>query len=112
MCFLLPVIWCHYNCVYMRSMVSCLSLTSKGFASLEAKRKYKVPRDIPKHQSQMRETSSPVGHVTKEVAACKSNCTSGSLLDSGYQGMASPIENCVSYQKLELFTFLLVLVGT
>ncbi|XP_052183814.1 exonuclease 1 [Diospyros lotus] len=64
------------------------------FASLEAKRKYKVPRDMPKHQSQMRETSSPVEHVTKEDAACKSNCTAGSLLDSEYQGMPSPIENC------------------
>jgi hypothetical protein len=73
------------------------SLTSKGFASLEAKRKFRAPRTSPNHP--IPEDNSPLvskEHITLEAAACKMNCLPASLLDSENMATVSPADNPVS----------------
>ncbi|CAL5409105.1 unnamed protein product [Camellia sinensis] len=66
-----------------------------GFASLEAKRRFRAPRSAPTHPSPINETSRPVEHVTKEAAACKTDCSPASLLDSRYLAIASSPDDYV-----------------
>ncbi|XP_028087370.1 exonuclease 1 isoform X1 [Camellia sinensis] len=65
------------------------------FASLEAKRRFRAPRSAPTHPSPINETSRPVEHVTKEAAACKTDCSPASLLDSRYLAIASSPDDYV-----------------
>ncbi|KAI8002013.1 Exonuclease 1 [Camellia lanceoleosa] len=80
-------------------------LEAIGFASLEAKRRFRAPRSTPKHPSPTNETSRLVEHVTKEAAACKTNCSPASLLDSKYLAIASSpddyVDNGVVTESLE-----------
>ncbi|KAF5943973.1 hypothetical protein HYC85_018050 [Camellia sinensis] len=79
----------------VRAMPFVFPLTAIGFASFETKRRFRAPRSAPKHPSPINETSRPVEHVTKEAAACKTNCSPASLLDSRYLAIASSADDYV-----------------
>ncbi|KAL6991332.1 hypothetical protein U1Q18_009449 [Sarracenia purpurea var. burkii] len=65
----------------------------QGFASLEAKRRFRAPRSKPKHPNPMNETSCYGELVTKEAVA---NCSFTSLLDYRYLGITSRPEGHVN----------------
>lgn len=47
----------------------------KGFATLEAKRKFRVPRITPKHTNSKSETSSLGEDINEEDNSCNINCS-------------------------------------
>ncbi|GMP74042.1 hypothetical protein CsSME_00031578 [Camellia sinensis var. sinensis] len=78
------------------SKLCCIKeICAIGFASFETKMRFRAPRSAPKHPSPINETSRPVEHVTKEAAACKTNCSPASLLDSRYLAIASSPDDYV-----------------
>lgn len=59
--------------------LSFCSLTTKGFASLEAKRNFRAPRVSPNHSSPIDNSSiSPSEHVIVADASCKTDTLSSS----------------------------------
>lgn len=73
------------------------SNTPKGFASLEAKRKFRAPRMSPNHP--IPEDDSPLSlkeYINVEAAECKTNCLPASLLESESMGTVPLANNPVS----------------
>ncbi|KAI8573788.1 hypothetical protein RHMOL_Rhmol01G0302800 [Rhododendron molle] len=67
------------------------------FASLEAKRKFRVPGSDSKHPNPPNENSSTVEQVTEEAAACETDSSPTSLFDDfRYLGNATPPEGYVN----------------
>ncbi|XAR66635.1 Exodeoxyribonuclease I [Bertholletia excelsa] len=56
----------------------------KGFASLEAKRRFKVPRSTPKDLNPVNKTSRLVEQVLEEAATCEPSCSPASVCDSPF----------------------------
>lgn len=83
----------------------CFPLPPKGFASLEAKRIFRVPRSTSKHLNPKNENSSTAEQVTEEAGACETDCSPTSLFDDfRYLGNATPPEGYVRFLK-ELLHF-------
>ncbi|KAG5517098.1 hypothetical protein RHGRI_037749 [Rhododendron griersonianum] len=71
--------------------------SNESFASLEAKRRFTVPRSNSKHPNPPNENSSTAEQVTEEAAACETGCSPTSLFDDfRYLGNATPPEGYVN----------------
>ena len=78
--------------------VYCCSLTTTGFASLEAKRNFRAPRVSPKHSSPVANSSiSPDEHIIVEDVSCKIDTLSSSLDSKNTNNLVSDASE--SYNK-------------
>lgn len=76
----------------------CFPLSPKGFASLQAKRRFRVPRINSKHPNPPNENSSTAEQVTEVAAACETDSSPSSLFDDfRYLGNATPPEGYVKF---------------
>ncbi|KAB1221464.1 hypothetical protein CJ030_MR2G007587 [Morella rubra] len=72
------------------------SLTPKGFASLEAKRKFRAPWTSSNHLTPEDNSSLvPKDNITVEAAACKTDCLPAKLLHSESMGTVVAANNLV-----------------
>ncbi|KAM1108078.1 hypothetical protein ACFX2B_004706 [Malus domestica] len=70
------------------------SLTTKGFASLEAKRKFTAPRNSPDSPSPVDDSSlSPNEIASADDVSCKTNCSESSLVNSDNMGNEPPSDS-------------------
>lgn len=93
----------HTECIkfglieFMTNIFGCClsSLNTKGFASLEAKRKFRVPRVTPNHPS-LRSETHPGEEINETAISYNINCSPATLTYSGNMGIVDPTKNPVS----------------
>lgn len=90
--------------VFSTSAIS-FPLPPKGFASLEAKRRFRVPRITPKHPDPTNESLTRVEQITEE-AATETDCSPASLFDNfRYLGNVTPPKGYVEFKHKVFFKF-------
>lgn len=102
--------------LFFYSSLSSFSLALKGFASLEAKRKFRAPRISPTtaNQSTLDPSSvSPLEHETLEAVASEIKNSAASVVASENWGSAHPANNHVSFlNKWPVMVKIVLIIGS